>query len=261
MAPPVYNGTYSGRSGDYVNYPSPYWNLAQWAIPAALTPTYGPSSGWQTANAYARLQYHATEASGTNVYELAQNGNTTALPCGTETDLFLGTGDPSTYSGSPDGFAESAALSALTAATMSVGMKVVYEQYNARCPTNYVGYISALILSNSTAHQTLFYQIHLRDSRGVYPNMWWCPGYPSNGSYCVDDDVRVLGGATVPANNTRVNNTVNVLSRLKQIVATGYSGLDTNPANWRIQNAYFGQVLQGGMIPTSRWYNYSFTVQ
>jgi len=30
---------------------------------------------------------------------------------------------------------------------------------------------------------------------------------------------------------------------------------------WMITGAYLGQVLQDGMIPTSRWYDYAFVVQ
>lgn len=272
IAPSAYNGTYLGVSGDYLNYPTPYWNLAQWAIPANLNPVYGPSSGWQSANSYGRFQYHATESSGANVYELAQNGNTWELPCGVETDLFISPNDPGVYPGSPgapDGFTASPPLSVLGAATMSVGLKVVYEQYNARCPLNYVAYDSALILTNSSANQVIFYQINLRSSHNAYPNMWWCPDYEKSGDgqFCLDDDVRILGGTAVPANNTRVNNTINVLPRLKQIIATNHAKsvtgvkLDPDPSHWVIQNAYLGQILQGGMIPTSRWYNYSFTVQ
>ncbi len=255
IAPSAYNGTYLGVSGDYLNFPTPYWNLAQWAIPANLNPVYGPSSGWQSANSYGRFQYYAAESSGANVYELAQNGNTPALPCGTETDLFISPNDPGVYPGSPgapDGFTASPPLNTLGAATMSVGLKVVYEQYNARCPLNYVAYDSALILTNSSANQIIYYQINLRNSQpNVYPDMWWCPDYEtsSDGSFCLDDDVRIFGAAAVPANNTRVNTTINILPRLKQILATNHAKsvtgvkLDPDPSHWVIQNAYLDNAL------------------
>jgi hypothetical protein len=271
VAPPVYNGKFSGviPTGDNTVAPNPTWNIAQWGTPLALQPKFGPASGWINANNVSRVQYYATEASGTNVYEFAQNGNTGALPCNTEFDLFLGTNDPQTYAGKPDGFVQSAPLSTLTAATMSVGTKVTYEQFNRRCALNFAGYVSAIILTNPTAGQTLFYQIYLRDSRGTTPNMAWCPDYENsaNGAFCVDDAVTVLGGTRVLANSVRVNNTLNVLPRIKTILASAHKKananvvLDRDPAHWMIQNVYIGQLIQGGMIPTSRWYNYSFTVQ
>ncbi len=271
VAPPVYNGQFSGTAptGNNIGVPNPTWNISQWGTPQALLPKAGAASGWINANNVSRVQYYATEASGTNVYELAQNGNTGTLPCNTEFDLFLGTNDPLTYAGKPDGFVQSAPLSTLTAATMSLGTKVTYEQFNRRCSLNFAGYLSAIILTNPTAGQTLFYQIYLRDSRGTTPNMAWCPDYEhaANGAFCVDDAITVLGGTRVQANGVRVNNTLNVLPRIKTILATAHKKsnanvvLDRDPAHWMIQNVYIGQLLQGGMVPTSRWYNYSFTVQ
>jgi hypothetical protein len=259
-----------GRAGNMAA-PDPSWHLAQWGIPADVQPAAGAASDWSNGNGYGAIHYYASEASGNNVYELAQNGQTAALPCGKETDFFLETGDPATYPGKPDGFVLSAPLNTLTAATMSVGLKVVYETNNGRCPSpnvNYVGYVTSLVLTNPTSNQTLFYQIDLRDSRGISSNMSWCPAYEGmgNGLFCLDDGVGILGGTVVQANGVRTNNAGNILPRLQQILATqhhkaSYPGqvLDSNLSNWKIQNAYFGQVLQGGVIATSRWYDYSFT--
>lgn len=270
LAPKTYNGQFYGIVGNISQVPNPAWHVAQWNIPAELTPTSGPASGWMTANSYARVQYMASETSGTNVYDLGSNGNTSALPCGTEMDLFLETGDPGTYPNRPDGFTSSAPLDQLYTVKLNAGLKIAYEQLNARCSLNYVGYIASVILGNTASGQTLFYQIDFRDSRNIVSSMQWCPDYEygNNGLYCLDDHISVLGGTTVQANNTRVNNSVNLLSRLRKIITSnhakaGYPSqrIDPDMSHWKIEEVYFGHVLQGGMIATSRWYDMSITAQ
>jgi hypothetical protein len=255
IAPSVYNGSFLGLAGNCNGYPSPGWHVAQWNIPQDLLPGCGRAS-WMIANSHAKVRYLG------DAYVLSQNGNTTALACGKEFDLYLETNNPRSYSDSPDGFMTSKSIAALTSLRLNVTSLVSYEAVAPRCSVNYVGYVVAMVLTNPAAKQTLFYQIVLRDSRGggYYPWGAWCGGNEaaSNGTFCVDDDIRGLQGYDVDANGAAVYNSIDVLWRVRQILSSQHvkrSGvaLNSDMNGWKLQNLYFGQKLQGGVVATSQW--------
>ena len=195
-------------------------------------------------------------------YLLAQDGNTSALACGKEFDLYLETNDPGSYSGSPDGFVTSKPIATLTSLRLSLSTQVTYEAVAQRCSTNYVGYLVALVLTHPAAKQTLFYQIVLRDSRGEQYHPWgdWCQGNESakNGAFCIDDDIRGLGGSYVAAGGPAAHNGIDILWRIHQVLSSRHvkpSGvaLNSDLNGWMVKNLYLGQKLQGGLIPRSQW--------
>jgi len=130
-------------------------------------------------------------------------------------------------------------------------------------------YVYALILS-STSGQTLFYQFSLGQSDiwAQKPIVAWCPayeerndGYDYQNRFCLDDDIRNVGGTWVTT-GSNVNNDVEVLPRILEVLASHHTKrdhptvmLDPDPAHWQITTIYAGLILQGGAIATSHWYN------
>jgi len=255
MAPSVYNGSLLGVAGDCARYPSPGWHVAQWNIPQDLNPGCGRTT-WTIANRYAKVKYVA------GAYLLGQNGNTSALACGKEFDLYLETNNPRSYSGSPDGLVTSKPIAELTSLRLSLSTQVVYEAVAQRCSSNYAGYLVAMVFTHPVAKQTLFYQIILRDSRGrnYYPWGAWCSGNEAanNGTFCIDDDIRVLRGSYVDANGATADNSIDVIWRIREVLSSRHvkpSGivLNSDMNGWKLQNLYLGQKLQGGVVSTSQW--------
>ncbi|MGZ5078690.1 MAG: hypothetical protein ACXWG8_04960 [Usitatibacter sp.] len=256
------SGASLGRAGVAGSTP-PAWILPQWGIQSSLQPAPGDASGWTIANQYARVQYYPQIDGGQNVYELAQAG----ASCNHERDLFLQTGG--TVAGSSPGITTSAALSTLGSIRVDVGLNVSYDYVPTTCSSqgywDYSQYVYSIILGSSTG-QTLFYQVDLGRSAdpGQNPNVGWCPGGyedTANDSFCLDDDIRNLGGSWVaPYNN--VVNSIDFLPRILQILAAGHQkasyptiSLDQDPSHWTMGAVYVGDIVQGGAISTTRWYD------
>lgn len=251
-------GSALGTAGYFSPGSTSPWVLPQWGIQSNLQPAAGAASGWTIANEYARVQYYPQIDGGLNVYELGQAGNY----CNHERDLFLETGHPG-IPGATYGYTPSAALSNLGSLRVNVGLNVYWDQVNQTCALNYAQYVYSIILTSTTG-QVLFYQINLGRSTdsGQWQSVDWCPTYEyaANNEFCLDDDIRNVGGTWVaPFNN--VVNSVDFLPRILQILAAGHQkqgypsiSLDQDPSHWVTTKVYVGDVLQGDAISTTRWY-------
>lgn len=239
----------------YCNGSAPPWVIAQWNIQQNLQPVCGSGTGWTIANQYARVEYYPQIDGGQNVYELAQ-----ASGICNERDLFIATGDPS-ISGASTGYRTSSFLTYIGSLRVDVGLNAAYDLVNHSCALNYSQYVYSIILISTTG-QVLYYQINLGRSvdSGQSPNVSWCPSYESSNDqqFCLDDDIRNLGGTWVsPFHN--VVNSVEFLPRILQVISAGHvkaSGvaLDSDPSHWYTQKVYAGDVIQGDAVSTTRWY-------
>lgn len=227
------------------------WILYQWNTSANLSPVASNSSSWTIANGAAAVT--SQTYSGYQSYQLAQNG--AGVTCPNEFDLFL-------QNDTSNGFTTSGTLSGLGQVFVTAGLDIAYSASNAGCSTTQNGYLYSFLLTSTTG-QMLFYQIDLGGS-APGANMAWCPyGYEdtNNSQFCVDDDVRVVGGtfATVGAN---VLNELDVLPRLLQILGSKHmkasypnQQIDSNPANWIITGVYAGSHVWGNTQVTANWYD------
>lgn len=231
------------------------WALYQWGTSSNLPPVTSSSTSWTSANAASAVSSQIY--SGYQSYQMAQNGASVACP--NEFDLFL-------QNDSTNGFVNSAAISTLGQVFITAGLDIIYAASTAGCSVTANGHLYSILLSSATG-QTLFYQIDLGGSASG-SNMAWCPyGYEdsNNPLYCVDDDVRVLGG-NYATTGTNVLNQIDILPRILQILGsqhkkTSYPNqqLDSNPANWKITGVYAGSHVWGNTQVTANWYALSTT--
>jgi hypothetical protein len=249
------------------------WSLAQWGIPLTLrlNPQVETVSPWKLENSNERVEYYASKDGRSNVYELAQAGPS----CDNEMDLFMG----DDYR---NGFTTSSPLASLGSINVRAGLNVVYQLLTPTCKigttlVNQATYVYSLILSSNDStkkypQQTLFYQIDLGNSAGVN-NMSWCPSYEiSNSStdgtlnaFCLDDDVTMVNGTSVVPGAT-VMSSLEILPRMLEILHTNHSKagvtaapLDPNPSDWTVTSVYLGNIMNGNVVDTARWFNFGLS--
>ena len=263
--------TFSHLLGD-ASVLAPTWNIAQWANPEPIGADLKVPAGtsWQFSNATTKIAfYHAPNAANQilqHTYELTQNGAAPSFPlaCGSEFDLFLqaNTGSEITQSGaaSPSRFAQSGKIGRLSALALSFGLNIVGEEVaNDSCSPTYAGYLISVIL-NSTTGDALFYQIVLRDSRQLAFNNQLCPGFGTGNVYCYGESIyNVINQPYQRPGSGRTAYSFDFLNPLKAAIRALPAGGDNNPADWYVTGLYLGQIIQGGMMPTSRWDSISLT--
>lgn len=242
---------------------NPSWYIAQWNIPQELprqAVPLGTGSGWKIENADARVVKSDT-------IELAQNG--ARLACGTEFDLFL---QPinSQYPNYPQGFLQDLnsgpALAELKGLIYGFQALQIYESVVKRCTTpqqprgDYGGITASLILSNIRTHQTLFYQIILRDSDAGYNNHACNSGtnwFSTSGAFGVNQTIGVYGQAcltpTANPNQSLTPYTLDVLDRLKLVIQSGPADLDKDLQNWKVTESYIGLGMNGSTMLTAKF--------
>lgn len=267
------------------------WMIAQWSNPDALNAGAADTSGsqgacsrgdvqWSLATPTVRVCWYKPDAAGHHAVELAQSGSApgqSQLPCGHELDTFLSpTGDGhGTYTNTPIGMDASDPLDSLASLTVELGAEMVYAGVKDRCGTSpqcggggHVDYGYAtvgVILSNSEAKQTIFYQIGLFDTR----QQGACPSYQgpcvaghrnwyfSKNPFGVTDSVATFDGAeclTAGKGQGRVQYAIDVLPQLKSAVLegppSGRAGLSGNLTQWRHGGLYIGVGMQGSATQT-----------
>lgn len=263
VAPPVYNGSFVNKMGD-ISVADPTWHVAQWNNPQPFASGQNYSgqvgSDWQFSTHTARVQFYSSGIPGLGIlehtHELAQQGADAdyPLPCGKEFDLFLeaNTGDYKNLQGKIAAyrFSRSRSLSQLSHATFRFGLTVPYENVSQTCALNYVGYLVAAYLSSKSGY-SMFYQVFLRDSRGISQNNTPCLGYPAGMSYCFSSTIDQLTGQQMQqVGLTRIAYGFDILPSLAAAIATTP---DPNLSDWQITGTYYGELMQGGMAPVSRW--------
>ncbi len=262
VAPPVYDGRFSAFLGDR-SIATPTWFVAQWSNPEPLTKSVpeGPGRDWLVSNDTTRIAfYHAPNPAAQireQTYEIGQSGVAPKHPlrCGMEYDLFLSPNSGGIYA-TPSGaaaasrFAQSGAIGELRTLRIALGLDITGETLQHRCSVNYASYVAAVTL-NSSAGYSMFYQVILRDSRGELFNNSSCDGYPSNGAYCYSSSIEFITGQAMPTSASgRTFFEIDFLHRLEEVIA-----LTTDPdrSHWFVSGLYVGQLMQGGMRPSSRW--------
>jgi len=261
---------FRGIDGD-ATVRAPTWYVAQWGIPDDLQGGVRAPRGadWRIDNAHARVNW----IDSARTYELAQDGSTGALPCGQEENLFLAPTTPEDYPGHAVGLAPSMPLSLLATMPVTLGLEIVDERVEQRCANapNYAAYTLGIVLTTAgtPAPQALYYQVMFRDSRGLAVARRWCPGYEfaDTAVFCVDEGLAPIYGQPEPeVGGGRRAYSFDLLARLRAVILSSHRKqgaprrvLDGDPSHWRVTGLYYGQIVMGGAVPTSRWDGFSLS--
>jgi hypothetical protein len=248
-APAVYTGQLSGRLGE-MWYVSPSWHVAQWGIEEELPTTIDClgncyDNEWQTANAYATI--YAKDGTLT----LRQDSRDDNFGC-REFDLYIEPNDLLTYSLTyPDSasgllpFSDRPSLADSKNLVVEVTQEVREASHDTRCPPgwNLATTLIALTFLNTTSDQVIFYQLITYDSRGEHFTGFWFFSGPTE--YGVNDSVDVLGFSPLVLHEGPVAYSINVLSRVTELIANGPEPLDKDLHHWKVSGLYLGSATNG----------------
>jgi hypothetical protein len=252
---------------------NPTWSLEQWGSPQSISGSqrFAADSDWTVTSGSDPATNAETVgfSAALDEYVLQQNmqSTNTSSPnyhaCGAEADLFMQNNGQYDAYGSTQPLAERFASSALVgslhqlAGTVRLTISPETVGANTCASPNYASYGFNLILHNVVNGETLFYQIELRDSRGVssLPNPIQCGGYPhgSPAVYCVTYLAPNLFGGSMQQPNTTTDYNMNLLTGLLAYIRAGYNGMDQDPNDWIVTGFYCGQGGDGTFSAGSAW--------
>lgn len=249
--------------------PDPGWQIVQWNIPGGrLSPFVSARSahGETLTATSAEAMVRITRGHDGTTIELSQDGM--VLPCvddrgvPRESDLFFGPKDRTTPG--PNALRTGVVpLAQLRSLVMTATVHVRFGE-TARpkgCKVNQGSAIASIVLSDTVAHppQTAFYKVSFIQPCGPNPALRVCePGHNAPGWYFrtnpfgVDDWLPLFGQPSLRSGETRTI-TLELLSRLRHLIATGPKELDHDPAHWSVNTAYAGQHIWGDFRLTSTW--------
>lgn len=262
LSPPTYSGRLYGATSPQAN-----WNIAQWGIPNGLPSFYDGVSLNRSAGVL------------TLPHGVVLQQTTSRLSCGTtvppEFDLLAEPNTSPTYPGYPSAaldVSHLANLAALSDLSFGIALRpLAMHVLGAGCQAPATAGIDqgvmlgAVILSDPSAGQTLFYQVQFdvyRVQNGVTtttaPSYFYFTG--SGGIYGYDDDATVYGQRQAQLGQSTPYHLA-LLPRLKQVIQQGQSyGMDQDLAHWYINGAYYGNSAWGHMVTAAVWQHFSLTV-
>ncbi len=130
------------------------------------------------------------------------------------------------------------------------------------CPVNQSSVIPSLILS-SRSGQTIFYQLGIAVE--CYPGTdpvegcihggvgeYFCIG---SDPYCISDPITSFGHAFLNPGDSIAMDGINIAPRLRALIRGGSPDgkMDTNPADWKLTDMYFGQNAWGRANLETQW--------
>ncbi len=260
--PPVFYDATSREAG---------WQIVQWDMPGGPLSRFSRSVSGDTEIIGAAAPAAAVRiirGPQRRAIEMVQDG--AVLPCTDkhgaprESDLFFGPKDRSAPG--PNALATNpiplARLRSLVLAT-TAGVRYETTAYPKGCPVNQGTAIAALVLNNPTRHpaQTLFYKVSLNPPCGPGPaaRVRACQAgtkaagfYFKRNPFGVDDWLPLLGQPFL-AEGERREITLDLLPRLRQLIASGPEQMDHDPAHWVVDTVYAGQHIWGDFRLESTW--------
>ena len=252
--------------------PDPGWQIAQWDIPGGrlspFTTTLLPDGVRFTATA-PEASVQITRASGHESIRLSQDG--AVLPCLTdkgtprESDLLFRPKDR-TAPGRTAVLVEPVRLSQLHHLIVETKVQISYGEtaHPKGCKVTQGNSGINLVLNNTTVRppQTFFYQLGFNQPCEFGPavRMREClgglhgPGYFfQHNPFGVDDRLPLLGHPFIRNGEAR-SLSLELLPRLRQLIAMAPPEMDHDPAHWVISNASIGQAIWGDFRLTTTWY-------
>lgn len=253
------------------------WFVSQWNNPGQRLPPFAPRACAQgacfstiDADGDARVDVDV-DAAGFLRYGLSQNG--AGLPCrredgprAQEFDLFVAN-KTRFAAGLQQQKADRVPLGAMHALRMTVDVAPLHAvvRDTGRCRTNMGKLLVAVVLRNEAARprQTLFYQLRVFKI-GVDPRPnWWREGSERElasgakvASFGFGDNLDSYG-VDDPALGARTRLDIDLLPRLRTVIASGEHGLDPDPDRWHIVSTYHGSHIWGDTELRSEWSGFS----
>jgi hypothetical protein len=263
LAPKVYTGDLWGPVGEGASIPS--WHIAQWGIRQEL-PTQTDclddcTNGiWQIQNDDAAVRVFMSPTQG-RVVELAQDSMHPDYGCG-EFDLFLEPNEEHVYPRYQSAFGPLSGRPTLAQQTRIV-FAIVQEVLSATAGRRCAPYVDlagvgfAFISLNTavTPRQVLYYQIVTYDSRGLtFDAFWFAAGMTGTGGheFGVSDSVQILGFAPLTPGGGAVGYRMDILPRLRALIAAGPPGLERDLTKWQLRGMYLGSGTNGAAKIVSR---------
>ena len=249
--------------------PSANWAIAQWGSPKDL-PAF--NSDKVTENEMQRVKMHADGS-----YSLSQN--TRSQPCTwkystgknlvKETDLFA---SPNNRRIAPDfpqaTVNDGARLSAISHIFHELQLRPTnYRSESSECQTSQAAFITAVVLSNPTSKQTLFYQLRLAAFRSFdskhaeFPAAWFFTGKNMqnglSGQYGFGDNVTTYGQPFAEMGKWTTYR-LDVSQRIKSLIALGaLHGMDQDLSHWVLSGTYHGLSAIGHVSIAGEWRDFA----
>jgi hypothetical protein len=231
------------------------WRIAQWNNPGRPLKDFGgiacPTNCYDSNSDAAQVILQTDKDS--YRFSLKQDG--TALPCErkgkpVEFDLLA---SPTQMRTTP--------IAQMTALRLSLRFVVneAKELEEKSCTRNIGQVLAALVMRNDhvSPTQVFFYQLSLfRLNAPTTPVGWWAPGVARGGGLTKRFGFRdsLASFDKTPASvGADASYEIDLLPRLKQIIAKGEHGLDTDINHWQLRSAYFGQHIWGNVAMSSTW--------
>jgi hypothetical protein len=235
------------------------WHVAQWGILQELpnaTDCLGTCTDgtWQTANKHGYVRLARTLNLGQTV-ELKQDSTEVGYAC-TEYDLFLEPNGLTAYPGYAAAVVPEDGLPSLGTVTnfhVQVLQQVVSARHGTRCPPPYnlATTVIGLVFHNRWSGEGFFYQIITYDSREFqFDGTWFARTAP----YGVNDDIftNYAQSRLVPG-GLGVFYDIDIAARLRELIEAPSSPVvDKDMNHWKFVGAYFGSMVNGEAVITSR---------
>jgi hypothetical protein len=260
--------------------PAAGWGISQWNVPGGKLPPFTSERVGDTevfSSRAAEVAVQVRRSADHVAVRLSQDGR--ALPCTwqnghpRESDLFIAP-KASRGNAGPTGLLAAGrdlSLSRMASLTISavVLARVSVPTSPKGCEVNQGAAIIAIVLRNTTVQpgQTLFYQLALNRIcvPGPAEHRRRCGAGPTTFAYFwkkppfgVDDFVSLLGVAPLVSGEQR-HLAIDILPRLKTIIAAGPPGLDHDPSHWSFNGTYAGQHIWGDVMLETEWETYRLT--
>ncbi len=266
------------------------WAISQWNIPGQSAPSW--IRGYRSQNG--NIDVQVIEQNGMpSAVSLSQDGG--LLPCfpdpKSEYDLFVGPNWKGFASAFPSaGPSVNTSLDSIPALLMSAELTVtnIWRASSRACGVNQRAIDFSAVFSNSgdQAHpgQTLYYDLApyatrcdavasdaICDARINFPAYFYFDGTGDNAYrddagkiihqvFGYDDDFTVYNKPTLVLSQSQ-SYEIDILPRVKYVIAHGPNGMDTDLSHWRLSGIYYGSHIWGNVGIASEWRNFNVRIQ
>ncbi len=251
--------------------PGATWNIGQWNIPAGKLSAFEAVSATEFRARASEAEVIVSRKESPERVTLRQDG--AWLPCLNDgqprkSDLFLGpNGD--NLRGAKPGMKPARANAPSLMTMSSLKLRITTSASFARsqtdkgCEVNQGGSLVGIVLSNFLAkpQQTMFYQLVLSRFCGGGPpeRLKLCNASPeepapyfTKNPFGTDDQLPLAGQSYIAPGETRKIE-MDILPRLRLVIATGPGDIDREPSHWVLGGVYLGQHIWGDVRGETSW--------
>ena len=146
------------------------------------------------------------------------------------------------------------------------------DAYDLACRTTQTGFLTAVVLTNPVARQTMFYQIRLAllslrlsGKRSIdAPSNWFAKGVNSQnglrGQFGIGDPASLFDQPSAQVGHA-ASFRFDLLPRLVELIRQGAPyGMDQDLSHWRVTGTYHGNNVFGHVDSEARWSGFKLEV-